>query len=315
MIKVVNTKDMDYQDWLEWRHKGIGGSDAGAVCGLNPYRSAIDVYVDKTSKTVEAKEPNETMRLGNDLEEYVAKRWEEATGKKVRKNNFLMAHDDYPFMQANIDREVVGENAILECKTASPYSADKWADGGIPPHYVIQCLHYMAVTGAEKCYLACLIFQRGVEFREIERDEETINALIEMESKFWNENVLKKQMPAPDGSKASGQALLDSYPYSNENIEANLSEFKTQLDRYEELEQMLSAMKKEQDKIKQDIQQKMKTAEVGYCDNYKVTWKTSKPRVTIDTKKLQKEQADIFEQYKKVGNPTRRFTIKRFEEE
>ena len=152
MGKLVSTKDLPYKDWLQYRKRGIGGSDAGAVCGLNPYASPMSVYFDKITEENEEFD-NEAMRQGRDLEEYVARRFMEATGKKVRRSNVMYQNDEHPFMLADVDRMVVGEDAGLECKTVSPYSADKWKDGQIPAHYEIQCHHYMAVTGAEAWYI------------------------------------------------------------------------------------------------------------------------------------------------------------------
>ena len=128
--KLVSTLNMEHKEWLENRRKGIGGSDAGSICGLNPYSSAIAVFQDKTQPLTE-KPDNESMRQGRDLEEYVARRFMEETGKKVRRANAIFYKEEQPFMLANVDRLIVGENAGLECKTASAYSADKWKDGHI----------------------------------------------------------------------------------------------------------------------------------------------------------------------------------------
>ena len=127
MKKLVSTIGMDKTEWLKYWKNGIGGSDAGAVCGLNPYRTAIQVYQDKISDDVEEID-NETMRQGREFEDYVARRFMEATGKKVRRANAMFYDEENPFMFADVDRMVVGENAGLECKTASPYMADKWQD-------------------------------------------------------------------------------------------------------------------------------------------------------------------------------------------
>ena len=134
MKKLVSTKNLEHSKWLRYRKQGIGGSDAGAICGLNPYRTAIHVYYDKTSDEIEETD-NEAMRQGRELEEYVARRFMEATGKKVRRTNFMYQHSKYPWMLADIDRLIVGENAALECKTTSPYMADKWDDDKIPLSY------------------------------------------------------------------------------------------------------------------------------------------------------------------------------------
>ena len=161
MYEKISLKGVSHEQWLKLRKTGIGGSDAGAVCGLNPYSSAMKVFQDKISDTVKEAD-NEAMRIGHDLEDYVAKRFTEATGLKVRKSNFMYRSKEHPYMLADVDRLIVGEDAGLECKTASAYSADKWADGNIPLHYVMQCYHYMAVTGKRTWYLAAVIL--GKEF-------------------------------------------------------------------------------------------------------------------------------------------------------
>ena len=156
MFEKIPLAGVDNAGWLRLRKTGIGGSDAGAICGVNPYSSAMKVFKDKTSGETEEQD-NEAVRIGHDLEDYVSQRFTEATGLKVRKSNFMYRSKEHPFMIADVDRLVVGEDAGLECKTASAYNADKWADGNIPLHYVMQCCHYMAVTGKRTWYIAAVI--------------------------------------------------------------------------------------------------------------------------------------------------------------
>ena len=147
-LKIAATKNMPREQWLQLRKQGIGGSDAGVVCGVNPYRSAFNVYHDKISEELSEAEDNEHMRQGRDLEDYCARRFSEATGLKVRRTNYLYRHETYDFMIADLDRVIVGENAGLECKTASAWSADKWKSvDTVPEAYILQCQHYMAVIG------------------------------------------------------------------------------------------------------------------------------------------------------------------------
>lgn len=171
MKRLISTADLDKKSWLTYRKQGIGGSDAGAVCGMNPYRTAIHVYQDKISDEIEEID-NEAMRQGREFEDYVARRFTEATGKKVRRANAIYYDEKHPFMLADVDRMIVGENAGLECKTASPYMADKWAEGRIPMSYQIQCYHYMSVCNAYAWYIAVLIYGRDFKFYRIERDAE-----------------------------------------------------------------------------------------------------------------------------------------------
>ena len=210
MKKLVSTLNLDKKEWLKYRKQGIGGSDAGAVCGLNPYRTAMQVYQDKISEEIEEID-NEAMRQGREFEDYVARRFTEATGKKVRRANAMFYQEKYPFMLADVDRMVVGENAGLECKTASPYTTEQWENGKIPLSYQIQCLHYMAVCNADAWYIAVLIYGREFKYYRMERDEEMIADLIRIEQNFWENYVLKRQMPSPDGSKLADSVIAEYY--------------------------------------------------------------------------------------------------------
>ena len=177
------TNAMSREKWLQERKKGIGGSDAAALLGLNPYVSPYALWAEKTNRLPE-KDDNEAMRQGRDLEQYVADRFMEATGKKVRRKKTMLRNLAYPFAHANIDRWVVGENAGLECKTTSIINLKKFKNGEYPAAYYCQCMHYMAVTGADRWYLAVLILNQGFHHFVIERDEEEIAALMQAEQEF-----------------------------------------------------------------------------------------------------------------------------------
>lgn len=248
------------------------------------------------------------MRQGRDFEDYVAKRFEEATGKKVRRRNVMFQHDEYDWMTANIDREVVGEDAILECKTASVYATEKWKNG-IPEHYEIQCHHYMAVTGVRKAYLACLILNKELVIREIERDDELINNLIAIEKEFWENYVLKKQMPPPDGSDAATDAIKVLYADSDAEGSVELTGFDTKLKRYDEISSLIKELEQENEQIKQEIMVEMKENEVAFAGERKITWKRQNGRTTVDGSRLKKELPDIYSKYIKTGNPFRVFKI------
>lgn len=213
MKKLVSTLNLDKKEWLKYRKKGIGGSDAGAVCGLNPYRTAMQVYNDKISDAIEEID-NEAMRQGREFEDYVARRFMEAAGKKVRRANSMYYSEAHPFMLADVDRMVVGENAGLECKTASPFMAEHWKDGKIPLSYQIQCYHYMSVCDADAWYIAVLIYGREFKYYRLERDEEMLADLIRIEQDFWENHVQKRILPEPDGSKLADSVIADYFKQS-----------------------------------------------------------------------------------------------------
>lgn len=304
---LCKTKDMSRDEWLKARRAGIGGSDAAAVCGISRYRSPIDVFLDKTSDDPPAKEDNLQMKVGRGLEAFVAELWEEETGKKCQRRNAILQHDDYDFMLANIDRWVVGENAGLEIKTGSSYVKDQWEGGKIPPEYELQCHHYMAVTGADRWYIACLIGNHDFVTRVIERDEDTIRYLIEVERIFWQQNVLEKKMPAPDGSDASATALKMVYPEAEEGLTVDLDFLEEDLARLIEVKRLEKKIKDERNELEQKIEGFMGEAEAAWIGTRQVTWKNRKGRETVDIDRIKAD--GLFDKYKKQGKPYRVFTV------
>ncbi len=306
MKRLVSTLHLEKSEWLAYRKRGIGGSDAGAVCGLNPYRTAIQVYYDKTTTEIQQTD-NEAMRQGRDLEDYVARRFMEATGKKVRRANAMYYHEDHPFMLADVDRMIVGESAGLECKTASPYMEDKWKDGNVPVHYLIQCHHYMAVCGADAWYIAALILGRGFVYYRIDRDEELISSLIQIETDFWKEHVLKKVLPAPDGSETADKAIAEYFRQSSA-VSIPLNGFDKKLERRQELLEVMKRMETEKRRIDQELKLYLGEAEMAENEHFRVSWKSVESS-RLDEKRLKEEEPEVYEKYKKAVT-SRRFTVK-----
>lgn len=296
MKKLISTLNLSHEEWLRNRKKGIGGSDAGAVCGLNPYRTAIQVYHDKTTDEIETVD-NEAMRQGRAFEDYVARRFMEAAGKKVRRSNAMYYDEKNPFMLADIDRMVVGENAGLECKTASPYMADKWKDGKIPLSYQIQCYHYMSVCSADAWYIAVLIYGCEFKYYRIERDEEIIRDLMKIEKTFWEENVLKRIMPDPDGSRLADQIIAEYYQDSRAG-HIPLTGFNEKLERRQELISVIEHMDREKKQIEQELKIYLGDAEAAENEHYRVSWKSIRSN-RLDEKRLKDEEPEIYEKYRK----------------
>ena len=297
MKKLTATLGLDKEEWLRCRKQGLGGSDAGAVCGLNPYRTAIQVYQDKTTDEIEDID-NEAMRQGREFEDYVARRFMEATGKKVRKANFMYYDEEHPFMLADVDRMIVGENAGLECKTASPYMAEKWADGKIPLSYQIQCLHYMSVCKADAWYIAVLIYGREFKYYKIERDDEMLADLIQIEKDFWENHVLKKVLPKPDGPELADSVIAEYFKKSREETVA-LTGFDEKLNRRQELSEMIESMGTEKRQIEQELKLFMGEAELAESGQYRISWKPVSSQ-RLDEKRLKEERPEVYEKYRKT---------------
>lgn len=307
MYEKIPLAGVDEEGWLRLRKSGIGGSDAGAVCGVNPYSSAMKVFQDKTSESVEEQD-NEAIRIGHDLEDYVAQRFTEATGLKVRKYNFMYRSKEHPFMIADVDRLVAGEDAGLECKTASAYNADKWADGNIPLHYVLQCYHYMAVTGKRTWYIAAVILGREFTYRRLEWDEELISGLVSIEENFWNGHVVKGIMPPPDGSKACDEVIAQYFHTARKDSAVKLVGFDEKLKRREEILRYISELQEEQKQIEQEVKLLMKENEYATSECFRVSWKNIDSTM-LDTKRIKAERPEIYADYGKVSH-SRRFEVK-----
>ena len=295
---IHNTKKMTKEEWLQARKKGIGGSDAASVLGLNPYKSYVSVYMDKIYEDKESlKETSYNMKLGNKLKNFVANEFTSITGKKVRSINGILKNEKYPYALGNIDKSVVGEKTFLECKVTNSYSKKLWKKE-IPIHYQIQCYHYMAISGASHCYVAALIGNEDFVIHKLERNEEFIYKIMELEKIFWEKYILDNNIPMPDGSDDYSKMIKDMYKYSKENT-LILFEKEDILNRYDELNKIKKDIENEKKIIEQNIQLQMKDYEVAYIGNRKITWKNVRKNI-LDTRSIKKEHPELVNNFMKT---------------
>lgn len=303
----ISTANMARSEWLAKRRTGVGGSDAAAIIGLSRWATPYTVYLDKLGILPE-KEETEALRQGRDLEEYVAKRFTEETAKKVQRCNYMIRNQAYPFALADIDRKVVGENAGLECKTTSTLDLKQFHGVEFPEQYYAQCVHYMAVTGAERWYLAVLVLGKEFHVYTLERDESEIAALMKLESDFWN-LVERQEPPDTSGLDPDSEAIGAVYADSAEGESIELYGMDDLFRRLEIANEALSVAQQTKDEILNVIKAQMKTAERAQYGAYSITWKTQERR-TLDAAALKKAYPNIpFDNFMKV-NKSRPFRIK-----
>ena len=294
----TSTVGMPHEVWLDERRKGIGGSDASAIIGLNHWSSPYTVWADKLGK-LPLKEDNEAMRLGRDLEDYVAKRFTEETGKKVRRENYIIRNPMFPFAHANVDRMVVGEDAGLECKTTSVLNLKSFKNGTYPDNYYVQCVHYMMVTGCKKWHLAVLVLGKEFKVFEIERDEAEIEALRRSEEEFWR-YVETSTPPPADGSKSTEKTISTIYPDSTGET-VSLMAYERELAEYMAISAQISALEERKKEPANKVKAFMSEAGKGESDGYKVSWTTAEKR-TFDAKRFSAENKNIdLDKYYKVS--------------
>ena len=158
-LRLMKTSKLDRGQWLEVRKGGIGSSDAVAAVGLSPYKSQLELWLEKTGRAAGHEggiDVGSPMYWGMLLEPYVAQAYQRKTNRRVRKLNAVLQHPTFPFMRANIDREIIGssEVQILECKTAGEFGSRLWRDG-VPEYVQLQVQHQLAVTGKTRRTWRC----------------------------------------------------------------------------------------------------------------------------------------------------------------
>ncbi len=306
---LVSTENMPYEDWLEYRKQGIGGSDASVVCGINRYKSPVELWMEKTGQ-LPHQEAGEAAYWGTQLEPFVRAEFTKRTGIEVSRRNELLQSEEHPFMLANLDGicEVpdVGP-CIFEAKTASAYKVGEWEDT-IPDEYALQLAHYMAVTGYAGAYIAVLIGGNTFKWKFIERDEELISMLIQLETDFWN-HVQDGTPPPLDGSDASAKFLAERFSNSTPRSHITLPDTAANLlAQYDEACEELEAVTERKQKAENLLKEMIGENEVGTAGDRVITWK-SVSQERLDSKTLRAEHPVL---YKKYVNQTsyRRFSVK-----
>ncbi|WP_404475730.1 YqaJ viral recombinase family protein [Staphylococcus pseudoxylosus] len=296
----INTKDMSHIDWLNARKSGIGGSDVGSILGVNKWKSLIQLYFEKIGEVKEPVLHNEYIYWGNVLEDIVAQEFSKRTGKKVRRVNKMFRHPKYDFMIANIDRSVVGEESLLECKTTSEFNKDKWEDDEIPSSYLAQVQHYLAVTGYKKAYIAVLIGGNRFIWKEIERDEELINLIIDKEKDFWERYILGNEIPDMDGSDATSEFLKQKYHESFDSEKTLNNEIETTIEALNAVKEEEKEIRTLKQKYENEIKATLGNDELGISKNFKVCWKMQN-KTSFDKKAFEQDYPDLATKYTKVS--------------
>lgn len=282
---------MSREDWQQARMNSIGGSDAAAVMGLNPYKSPYALWAEKTGAVVpEDISKKESVRIGVELEDYVARRFTEETGLKVRRDTAIIKNSEYPFAHANVDRMVVGEDAGLECKTTSVLNLKKFKNGEYPAVYYAQCVHYMAVTGKKRWYLAVLVLGEGFHWFIIDRDEAEIQSLMEAENAFWL-RVTANIPPAFTGIGGDAETVKAMYPGGGTGM-VDLGVMRSALACYLELGAQIKALQKQQDAQKLRICEAIGNNQGGFIGDNTVTWKTQE-RKTFQVEDFKKAYPNV----------------------
>ena len=308
MKSVISTKNLSHADWLRYRTMGIGGSDVSVIAGINPYKSVYQLWLEKTGQTEPAESENEYTHFGTVLEPVIRKEFMERTGFKVRQKHMLLKSENYPFMLANLDGVINlnGEMCIFEAKTASAYKLDEW-QSGIPPEYMLQVQHYMAVTDARKAYIASLIGGNHFLYKLIERDNEIISKIIAMEKCFWEVNVLGRIAPNIDGTRATTEYFNSKYNSSNGLAVKLPEEIISECEEYSRLVDEIDKLTSAKDAVCNRIKNVLKENETGFAGKYKISWKQV-VSAKFNTIKFKADNPELYSKYL-TSSQYRRFSL------
>ncbi|WP_137819620.1 YqaJ viral recombinase family protein [Pseudomonas sp. 2FG] len=317
-LRLISTKELPREDWLTVRKQGIGSSDAAAAVGLNPYKSQLELWLEKTGRDAalpkaDPQDEESPAYWGNVLEPIVAWHYSKRTKNKVRRINAVLQHPhpELSWMLANIDREVIGADdvQILECKTAGINGARLWKEG-VPEYVQLQVMHQLAVTGKQAADVAVLLGGQSLEIHRIERDEQMIARLIELERKFWT--YVETDTPPPaDGSASAEAALRCLYPEDNGQT-LDFSGHAGLAAAYLELKAVRQSMAEKETreaKLKQLLQQAMGEATRAEFSNGYISWKKAKDSTVLDVDRMLQDKPYLQVRYTKLKEGSRRFLI------
>lgn len=314
-LRLVSTRELDREQWLAVRRQGIGSSDAAAAVGLNPYKSQLELWLEKTGQApaVGPDKDDDTSPTywGTLLEPIVAAQYTRKSGNRVRRVNAVLAHPEHSWMLANLDREVVGspEVQILECKTAGLNGARLWRDG-VPEYVQLQVLHQLAVTGKQAADVAVLVCGQELRIHRIVRDDTMIAQLITLESAFW-QSIIDKVPPSPDGSDSADRALRALFPRDQGDtvVLAGDGQMDAAFNELLSLRRSLDQQERRASELRQQIQQRMADASRAVFTTGSVTWKRSADTSRLDSERLASERPEIYRAYCVPKAGVRRFVI------
>tara|TARA_R110000796_G_scaffold65782_2_gene151794 strand:+ start:7898 stop:8809 length:912 start_codon:yes stop_codon:yes gene_type:complete len=299
------------QEQLDDRLNYVTGSDAAVVCGLSPWKTKLELWMEKTKRTVaEDISGLNHIKFGNYFEDGVAKWFEAESGKTLKQESpGTIYHKDFDFMSGNVDRVLENENAILECKTA--YNDTGWGNGQniIPPYYLMQVAHYCAVGGYDRAYIDVVFAsKREMRWYVYERNTSLEEKIIAREKDFWFNHVLADVPPEPETEK---DILLLYKETSADPVVANQDIYQEVLD-LQATSAKIKALESEKKRLRESVVKFMLANDTLISNDGKelATWRFTKPINRFDSKSLKDIHPDIYSKFTKECSPNRVFRVK-----
>ena len=295
---------MATKDVKENRHLYIGGSDIAKVMGLSRWGTPLSLWAEKTGKIPPKDLSNvEAVELGNDLEDFVANKFSQKTGKAVRRSPKVYQHPQYPYMVAHIDRLVTGTDELLECKTCSFFKKDEWEGEEIPQEYILQVIWYLGITGRKVGYIAVLIGGQSFKYNTIEFDSVLFDKTVESAKDFWQhvqddtpvDIVATDDETLKDLYSNHSEIMIDLIP-TDEQTKQACDVLEEKVGYLQEIKMHIKQLQDEQKEIETTVKDIIKDNLGIKTPKYIITWK-SQTTTKFDTVKLRQERPETFEDY------------------
>jgi putative phage-type endonuclease len=293
-VRVLTEPETPRPQWLSLRKGGLGGSDALAAANLDPYRSPLRVWLEKTSSEPDDQIDNPHMHWGRMMEGPLLEWFTETTGIAVFRCGML-GHPSIDWMRFTPDA-LTTDDAIVEIKTVGPFAtADAWGNGKTPDRAVVQVQHGMYVTGKQRAYVVGGIWGAEPQLRIIERDDAIIGELVKLETELWEH--VTTETPPPLGQHPDEAALIRLlYPVGDPDTAVELSPVAyAALNKYLDLGERAKILTAQRAAL-----QALVTAELGdateglWQGKPVVTWRNNAP---ISEKALRTEHPDLAAEY------------------
>lgn len=295
---------MATKDVKENRHLYIGGSDIAKVMGLSRWGTPLSLWAEKTGKIPPKDLSNiEAVELGNDLEDFVANKFSQKTGKAVRRSPKVYQHPQYPYMVAHIDRLVTGTDELLECKTCSFFKKDEWEGEEIPQEYILQVIWYLGITGRKVGYIAVLIGGQSFKYKKIEFDSELFDKMVESAKDFWQhvqddtpvDIVATDDETLKDLYSNHSEIMIDLIPTDAQTKQA-CDVLEEKVGYLQEIKMHIKQLQDEQKEIETSVKDIIKDNLGIKTPKYIITWK-NQTTIKFDAVKLRQERPETFEDY------------------
>jgi len=278
--EAVVVAEIDERAFSEQRRGGIGGTDISAIAGLNPWKSALAVYYEKTTGAIDDNE-SERMAWGKRLEPVIAEETANREGMTIREVPYILGNLHAPHFRAAIDRLIIDDergNGVLEVKNMGHWTSrqvrDEAGEDAVPDHYLLQIQWYLYVTGLRWGVFSALM--EGCELRtvEVERDDALIADLVSLAEGFWK-CIEDGTPPAADGSESTKATLERMFPVPKPgaNIDLDPEEYTVVFKELFHVKEAIKPLEKRKKELEHQLKLAIGDAETATCGTYSATLK------------------------------------------